>query len=94
MPDVRIMPIPIMVECWLAIEVLREREANSVTILCDNPEGNPNNAIECNGDWTYYEDRRFIGDTIYACLKAAVHAYEHWCKVEAERNLGNEGQRQ
>lgn len=71
-----------MVNNWLAIETLRQCEADSVTINCDNPEGPPNAAIDCVGGWTDYEERRFMGDTVQECLEHAVAAYRHWEKQQ------------
>lgn len=34
---------------WEHIEQLRHEEADSITILCDNPEGPPNNVVIANG---------------------------------------------
>lgn len=53
------------------INHLREEEGDSVTILCDNPEGPPNVAIECNGAWTGWQDRRFVGADLIEALSAA-----------------------
>lgn len=59
------------------IDLLREREGNSVTILCDNPDfnGQPNCAVICNGDWTDWQDKRFAQDTILDALSAAMIEY-------------------
>lgn len=59
-----------------AIDALRAKEGDSVTILCDNPDfnGQPNCAIECSGEWTNWEPRRFAGDTVLSCLCAATAA--------------------
>jgi hypothetical protein len=54
------------------IHALRADEGDSVTILCDNPEGPPNNAVECCGFWTEWNDLRFGGETLLAALQAAV----------------------
>ena len=64
------------------IEALRADEGSSVTILCDNPDfnGQPNCAIEVNGDWTDWKDRRFTGDTVLDCLQKA-----HTAMLEAKR---------
>lgn len=61
------------VETVNLIEVLRAAEGDSVTILCDNPDfnGQANCAVECNGAWTGFQDRRFSGDTIMDCLRGA-----------------------
>lgn len=58
------------------IDVLRSPagSGNSVTIFCENDDPPPNQAIECKGDWTEWQDRRFEGDTLLDCLKAAVAA--------------------
>lgn len=63
-------------EYWAICEALRCVEACSVTLLCDNPDfnGQPNNAVECNGDWTDYKDVRFTGDTILGALQSALDA--------------------
>lgn len=53
------------------LHALREDEGDSVTLLCDNPEGPPNNAIECNGGWTDWVDRRFGGETIEQAVRLA-----------------------
>lgn len=55
------------------IETLRAEEGDTVTILCDNPDfnGQPQNAIECNGSWTDWKDLRIAGDSVAACLSAA-----------------------
>lgn len=56
------------------INQLRADEGDAVEVFCDNPEGPPNNAIHCSGAWTDWKDRRFSGETLLACLKAAVAA--------------------
>lgn len=53
------------------IHALRADEGDSVTILCDNPEGPPNNAVECCGAWTEWNDLRFDGETLLDALRAA-----------------------
>lgn len=65
---------------------LRRDEGDTVTLLCDNPEfnGQPNNAVECNGGWTEWQDRRFTGDTLEQAV-AAAH--------EARTLLANDGPR-
>jgi hypothetical protein len=62
------------------IDFLRADEGDSVTILCDNPDfnGQPNCAIECNGYWTNWQDRRFGGDTIEVALELAYFECRHW----------------
>lgn len=60
--------------CMDLINRLRADEGDSVLILCDNPDGPPNNAIECNGGWTLYEPERFSGETLIQCLAKAEEA--------------------
>jgi len=69
------------IEAWNLVDALRAPEGDSVTLLCDNPDGPPNNAIECNGDWTDWNDRRFSGETILECLREA-----HSAKIDAEQS--------
>lgn len=61
------------IEAWDLVERLRAAEGHSVTLICDNPEfnGQPNNAIECCGDWTKWREKRFTGDTILEALRSA-----------------------
>ena len=59
------------------IEVLRAEEGDCVTLCCDNPD--PRSAadycaIDCNGGWTDFEDRRFYGESMLACLSGAALA--------------------
>ncbi len=58
------------------IHALRTDEGDSVTILCDNPEGQPNNAVECCGAWTEWNDLRFDGETLLGALRSACAARE------------------
>jgi hypothetical protein len=61
------------------IDKLRSAEGDCVTIVCDNPgdfDSSYNNAIECNGGWTDYQDRRFTGESVLQCLARAVMALE------------------
>jgi len=57
-----------------AIEILRQSEGDEVRILCDNPDGPPNNAIECNGEWTGFETERFASFNLLNALQNAVIA--------------------
>ncbi|MGX9145880.1 hypothetical protein [Mesorhizobium sp. 128a] len=72
---------------WHMVEQLRADEASSVEILCDNADfnGQPNNAVVCNGSWTDWQNLRFTGDTIDAALAAAIAAYTQWSR----NNAGN-----
>ncbi|MES2602136.1 MAG: hypothetical protein V4602_15140 [Pseudomonadota bacterium] len=65
------------VEMMRLINLLRSNEGDSVTILCNNPDfnGQPNNAVVCNGGWTNWEDRRFSQDTLLDALSAAMIEY-------------------
>lgn len=65
------------VETVRLIDLLRSQEGDDVTILCDNPDfnGQPNCAVLCNGDWTEYNDQRFVGDTVLDALSAAATDY-------------------
>lgn len=69
-------------QCWAICEELREGEASSVELLCDNPDfnGQPNNAVSVYGEWTKYHPKRFAGDTMLDALKVAQAA-----KKEAQR---------
>lgn len=66
-------------DCMAAINTLRMNEGNSVTLICDNPDfGGPNNAIECSGDWTNWQTKRFTGDRLLTSLQSALKAYFAW----------------
>lgn len=56
------------------IEELRADEGDTVVINCENPEGPPQQAIDCNGGWTGWNDLRFDGATLLECLRAAAAA--------------------
>ena len=58
-----------------AINELRQDDGSSVTILCDNSEGDPNNAVICNGAWTDWRDQRFSGETLDQALAEALGTY-------------------
>ena len=66
---------------WALVNRLRDEEADTVTVLCDNPEGPPNNAVECCGFWTGFVERRFEGDTIGQALAEAVAAKDEAARV-------------
>lgn len=60
-----------------ALNRLREPEGASVTINCPNYDfGGPNESIEVSDDWTgpNWEPKRFTGETLAECLKAAEKA--------------------
>lgn len=58
------------------INYLRADEGDTVTLVCDNPDfnGQPNNAVDCNGSWTDWNDKRFTGDSLFTALNAAALA--------------------
>lgn len=70
---------------WHIVEQLRTDEASSVEILADNADfnGQPNNAVVCNGEWTDWQNLRFTGDTIDAALGAAMVAFTQWSRTNA-----------
>jgi hypothetical protein len=56
------------------IEELVRNEGDSVTILSVNPEEidcTQRQAIECNGEWTGWVNKRFYGRSLKKCLQAA-----------------------
>lgn len=62
----------VLVDEMLLIHQLRREEGDAVTVFCDNPDfSGPNCGIEVCGDWTGYQDRRFVGDTLIEALSAA-----------------------
>lgn len=65
------------VEIWRYIEVLTDCEGDTVTVLYPNPDfnGQPNYAIECNGSWTNWQDRRFAHDQQVECFRLGIRAY-------------------
>lgn len=58
------------------IELLVENEGASVEIMCPNPDGPPYRAIEVSDDWTGWQPQRFSGESLGACLEAALKASE------------------
>src|SRR4051794_39086873 len=51
------------VELIELVEELRASEGDAVTIVSDNADfDGPNSVVECEGDWTGWEHRRFEGD--------------------------------
>lgn len=59
---------------WAMIQALRADEGDQINLLCDNPEGPPNNAVECCGSWTNWLDRRFEGETLHEAILVAYRA--------------------
>lgn len=53
------------------VMALRAEEGDSVEILCDNPEGPPNNAVVIRAWWTEWEEQRFEGSTLAEALHRA-----------------------
>lgn len=71
------------------IQALRSEEGDALTLLADNPDGPPNNAVECCGAWTDYNDRRFEGATL---TEAVFNAYKvRFAEVAALATLQQEG---
>lgn len=70
---------------WRIINKLRAGEGSSVEVLCDNPDfnGQPNNAVVCNGGWTDWQNVRFTGETVGAALGAAMVAFTQWSRENA-----------
>ena len=68
----------------LAIDMLRGPEGASVTIYSGNREGcGPDNeAIEVMDDWTGWEARRFVGNTLTECFEKACDAMPERCKPQ------------
>jgi hypothetical protein len=61
-----------MITCWTLVQLITQDEASAVTINNPNPDfGGSAYAIDVNGEWTGYEDRRYEGDSILECLDAA-----------------------
>lgn len=62
---------------WERIIELRDEEADSVSILSENPdadEHHPAFAIECCGFWTGFAERRFAGRTLSEAIELATIA--------------------
>lgn len=55
------------------IEFLREEEGDSVTINSPNPDfdGGPDHVVECSGDWSDWDIRRFGGNSLLEALELA-----------------------
>jgi len=63
---------PYAVEFVDLVNSLRGPEGNSVTILSDNADFHgPNVAVDVCGEWTDWQERRFEGDNLLACLREA-----------------------
>ena len=60
------------------INALRSEEGDCVNILSDNPDGPPNCAVECQGYWTEWCVRRFVGETLLEALSNAYLEYMQW----------------
>lgn len=67
-PNTQITQENVFVE---TLNYLRADEGDSVNLLCDNPEGPPNNAVICCGDWTDWQDERFEGQTLIEAVNKA-----------------------
>lgn len=61
------------VQICKAITELRNTEGSSVTIVADNADyGGPANRIDCQGDWTNWEEETFTGERLLECLEKAI----------------------
>jgi hypothetical protein len=60
------------------LDFLRSSEGDSVTLLCDNPDGPPDHAIECCGEWTGWSARRFTSREGFSSIPAVVHDAAGW----------------
>ncbi len=61
------------------IEALRADYGSGVTICCDNEEApykHEQVAIDCSGQWTGWENRRFYGESVIQCLAKALIAMQ------------------
>lgn len=56
------------------IDDLRHGEGDSVMIMCDNPDGPPNNAVGVCADWTDWKPKRFEGESVCEALDKARRA--------------------
>jgi hypothetical protein len=73
---------------WRAVENLRMAEGNSVTLLNDNPDGEPNSAVDCCGEWTEWVPRRFVGNCVEEALRNANNAMMATPPGGGDKNLG------
>ena len=63
--------------------------------MCDNSSfDGPNSAVECAGEWTNWEEKRFTGDTCLQSLQAAViEKKDYETKQKKELNEKKEKQK-
>lgn len=73
-------------EIWQIIEALTKGEGNAVTTICANPDfnGQPNHAIDCCGDWTGWQERRFAHDDRAECFRMALAAFNDFSVTQPE----------
>lgn len=82
------------IESMRLINALRSQEGDDVLILCDNPDGPPNNVVECCGSWTRWGSRRFTGETLLDALSAAYIEYQRDAALPSTpREAGQVGDR-
>lgn len=76
--------------CWAMLMELRADEGHCVTVLADNVDHNtqPNCAIQCNGEWTGWADKRFAANTLQEALEAAVAECRAFVPTVKERRVG------
>lgn len=72
-------------ECWRLLRELIQHEGDSIKVMCHNPDGRPDYAIDCCGKWTRYDVLRFEGNTRRMCLEKA--AVERRMCLEVERRM-------
>lgn len=67
-----------LVETWNKIEQMVEGEGNTLTIACENPEGEgPNNhAVDVCADWTDWKETRFYAPTRFEAIGKALATFK------------------
>lgn len=64
-----------LVEFQALLTDLCAEEGDSITLCSDNADfGLPSNAVDCNGAWTGWEDRRFTGGSLIEAVRSAARA--------------------
>jgi hypothetical protein len=61
------------------IDFLRSEEGDYIGIPCDNPDfGGPGCYVEVIGNWTQWETKRSVGDTLLQCLVQAAQSRKNF----------------
>src|SRR6185437_13396263 len=81
---------PVDLRICSLIDELRAEDGCSIQLLCDNPDPPPKNAVNVSGDWTNWEDRRFEGETLIDCLRAAAAAKRAWRRPSSPESSSGE----